>query len=193
MSTNKMNLLSLFLSLFLTLNPTSAQLRRKLPKIEQIVRNAFGQKIQQSQVGGPWYDVELGRLDGLSSTAASVEGMLPQPTENVSKLASHFAKNGLSLDDMIALSELCPKDLDPHKEIFMDPTTPGKFDNQGRGLFKSDQALFTDPRSKPTVNLWDGNGQLYNQAFVNSMNKLGPLDVKTGRDGNIRSNCETFN
>ncbi|CAN7108241.1 unnamed protein product [Brassica rapa subsp. narinosa] len=96
----------------------------------------------QIVVGGPWYDVELGRLDGLSSTAASVEGMLPQPTENVSKLASHFAKNGLSLDDMIALSdpsinatylpqlkELCPKDLDPHKEIFMDPTTPGKFDN----------------------------------------------------------------
>lgn len=55
-------------------------------------------------MGGPWYDVELGRLDGLSSTVASVEGMLPQPTDNVSKLASHFAKNGLSLDDMIALS-----------------------------------------------------------------------------------------
>lgn len=59
MSTNKMNLLSLFLSLFLTLNPTSAQLRRKLPKIEQIVRNAFGQKIQQSQVTFPPFSVSF--------------------------------------------------------------------------------------------------------------------------------------
>lgn len=48
--------------------------------------------------------MELGRLDGLSSTAASVEGMLPQPTDDVNKLTSHFAKNGLSLDDMFALS-----------------------------------------------------------------------------------------
>ncbi|CAF2067341.1 unnamed protein product [Brassica napus] len=140
----------------------------------------------QIVVGGPWYDVELGRLDGLSSTAASVEGMLPQPTDDVNKLTSHFAKNGLSLDDIInatylpQLKDLCPKDVDPRKEIFMDPITPGKFDNvyyqnlqQGRGLFKSDQALFTDPRSKPTVNLWASNGQLYNQAFVNSMIKLG--------------------
>ncbi|XP_013593161.1 PREDICTED: peroxidase 50-like isoform X1 [Brassica oleracea var. oleracea] len=293
-----MNLLSLLLPLFLSLNLSSAQLRRNFyagsfPNVEQIVRNALGQKIQQSSitvpvvlrlyfhdcfvngcdasvmiestkynkaekdhpdnlslsgdgfdaivkakqaldavpncrnkvscadiitiatrdvvniVGGPWYDVELGRLDGLSSTAASVEGMLPQPTDDVNKLTSHFAKNGLSLDDMFALSathtiglahctnvldrihgvkkdpsinatylpqlkDLCPKDVDPRKEIFMDPITPGKFDNvyyqnlqQGRGLFKSDQALFTDPRSKPTVNLWASNGQLYNQAFVN--------------------------
>uniref|UniRef100_A0A0D3A179 peroxidase n=1 Tax=Brassica oleracea var. oleracea TaxID=109376 RepID=A0A0D3A179_BRAOL len=273
-----MNLLSLLLPLFLSLNLSSAQLRRNFyagsfPNVEQIVRNALGQKIQQSSitvpvvlrlyfhdcfvngcdasvmiestkynkaekdhpdnlslsgdgfdaivkakqaldavpncrnkvscadiitiatrdvvniVGGPWYDVELGRLDGLSSTAASVEGMLPQPTDDVNKLTSHFAKNGLSLDDMIhgvkkdpsinatylpQLKDLCPKDVDPRKEIFMDPITPGKFDNvyyqnlqQGRGLFKSDQALFTDPRSKPTVNLWASNGQLYNQAFVN--------------------------
>lgn len=98
------------------------------------------------------------------------------------------------------LKDLCPKDVDRRKEIFMDPITPGKFDNvyyqnlqQGRGLFKSDQALFTDPRSKPTVNLWASNGQLYNQAFVNSMIKLGRVGVKTGRDGNIRSNCETLN
>ena len=98
------------------------------------------------------------------------------------------------------LKDLCPKDVDRRKEIFMDPITPGKFDNvyyqnlqQGRGLFKSDQALFTDPRSKPTVNLWASNGQLYNHAFVNSMIKHGRVGVKTGRDGNIRSNCETLN
>lgn len=189
--------------------------------------------------GGPQYDVELGRLDGLSSTAASVGGKLPHPTDDVNKLTSLFAKNGLSLNDMIALSgahtlgfahctkvfnriytfnkttkvdptvnkdyvtELkasCPRNIDPRVAINMDPTTPRQFDNvyyknlqQGKGLFTSDQVLFTDRRSKPTVDLWANNGQLFNQAFINSMIKLGRVGVKTGSNGNIRRDCGAFN
>ncbi|XP_023635317.1 peroxidase 50 isoform X3 [Capsella rubella] len=189
----KTNLSLLLLSLFLTFNLASAQLRRNFyagscPNVEQIVRNAVQKKAQQSIItipatlrlyfhdcfvngcdasvmiastdsnkaerdhednislagdgfdtvnkakealdavpncrnkvscadiltmatrdvvniaGGPKYDVELGRLDGLSSTAASVEGNLPHPTAGVNQLTSLFAKNGLSLNDMIALS-----------------------------------------------------------------------------------------
>ncbi|ONK64734.1 uncharacterized protein A4U43_C07F29320 [Asparagus officinalis] len=54
--------------------------------------------------GGPSYAVELGRLDGLSSTAASVTGKLPQPTFDVNQLTSMFASHGLSQADMVALS-----------------------------------------------------------------------------------------
>ncbi|KAK8962763.1 Peroxidase 50 [Platanthera guangdongensis] len=54
--------------------------------------------------GGPSYAVELGRLDGLSSTAASVNGRLPQPTFHLNQLTSIFATNGISQTDMIALS-----------------------------------------------------------------------------------------
>ncbi|GAV58725.1 peroxidase domain-containing protein [Cephalotus follicularis] len=54
--------------------------------------------------GGPHYEVELGRLDGLTSTAASVEGKLPKPTFDLNQLNSLFANNGLSQSDMIALS-----------------------------------------------------------------------------------------
>ncbi|WOL01674.1 peroxidase 51 [Canna indica] len=54
--------------------------------------------------GGPWYDVELGRLDGLRSTAASVNGRLPGPDSNVDQLTSLLAANGLSQFDMVALS-----------------------------------------------------------------------------------------
>ena len=54
--------------------------------------------------GGPKYEVELGRLDGLSSTAASVTGNLPDPSFNLNKLTSMFAKHGLNQADMIALS-----------------------------------------------------------------------------------------
>lgn len=56
------------------------------------------------QSGGPSYSVELGRLDGLSSTASSVSGKLPQPTFNLNQLNSLFGANGLDQTDMIALS-----------------------------------------------------------------------------------------
>lgn len=56
------------------------------------------------QSGGPSYAVELGRLDGLSSTAASVNGKLPEPSFNLNQLNSLFAAHGLTQTDMIALS-----------------------------------------------------------------------------------------
>lgn len=98
------------------------------------------------------------------------------------------------------LQASCPRNVDPRVAINMDPTTPRQFDNvyyknlqQGKGLFTSDQDLFTDRRSKPTVDLWASNGQLFNQAFGNSMIKLGRVGVKTGRNGNIRRDCGAFN
>lgn len=82
----------------------------------------------------------------------------------------------------------------------MDPTTPRTFDNvyfqnlkQGKGLFTSDQVLFTDPRSKPTINTWATNSQAFQTAFINAMTKLGRVGVKTGRNGNIRRDCGSFN
>lgn len=56
------------------------------------------------QAGGPSYSVELGRLDGLSSTASSVGGNLPKPNQNLDQLNALFAANGLTQADMIALS-----------------------------------------------------------------------------------------
>ncbi|KAK1299566.1 Peroxidase 51 [Acorus calamus] len=189
--------------------------------------------------GGPSYGVELGRLDGLSSTAASVNGRLPQPTFNLNQLNSLFGSHGLSQTDMIALSAahtlgfshcskfsnriynfgprgpvdptlnmgyatqlkgMCPRNVDPRIAINMDPTTPRTFDNayfknlqKGMGLFTSDQTLFVDPRSRPTVNAWAQNSAAFNQAFVTAMTKMGRIGVKTGSQGNIRRNCAAFN
>ncbi|KAE8707692.1 Peroxidase 73 [Hibiscus syriacus] len=189
--------------------------------------------------GGPSYAVELGRLDGLSSTAASVNGKLPQPTFNLNQLNSLFAANGLSQTDMIALSgahsvgfshcskfsnriysfsrqspvdptlnrayatqlqQMCPRNVDPRIAINMDPNTPRRFDNvyynnlqQGKGLFTSDQVLFTDQRSRPLVNAWATNSQAFNNAFVTAITKLGRVGVNTGKNGNIRRRCDAFN
>ncbi|CAM8921922.1 unnamed protein product [Rhodiola kirilowii] len=94
----------------------------------------------------------------------------------------------------------CPKNVDPLIAVNMDPTTPRRFDNvffknlqQGKGLFESDQILFTDGRSKPTVNNWARNATAFNEAFITAMTKLGRVGVKTGRNGNIRRDCSIFN
>ncbi|XP_057806744.1 LOW QUALITY PROTEIN: peroxidase 51-like [Salvia miltiorrhiza] len=189
--------------------------------------------------GGPTYPVELGRLDGLSSTSASVEGNLPKPSFGLDQLNKMFASNGLSQTDMIALSAahtvgfshcdrfanriynfskqnpvdptlnaeyatqlqgMCPRNVDPRVAINMDPTTPRTFDNayfknlvQGKGLFTSDQVLFTDSRSKNTVSTWASNPQALNAAFIQAITKLGRVGVKTGKNGNIRFDCGRFN
>lgn len=91
---------------------------------------------------------------------------------------------------------MCPINVDPRIAINMDPATPNTFDNAyfknlqgGRGLFSSDQVLFTDSRSKATVNQFALNGAAFNRAFVLAMTKLGRVGVLTGNQGEIRNDC----
>ncbi|KAL3525613.1 hypothetical protein ACH5RR_013985 [Cinchona calisaya] len=192
-----------------------------------------------SLAGGPSYPVELGRLDGLVSTSASVNGKLPGASFNLDQLNALFAANGLNETDMIALSgahtvgfshcnqfanriynfsrknaidpslnkayaaqlkSMCPRVVDPTIAINMDPTTPRTFDNvyyknlvQGKGLFTSDEVLFTDPRSKPTVIAWANSPQAFNDAFIAAITKLGRVGIKNSKNGNIRHDCGAFN
>ncbi|PWA86724.1 peroxidase 1 [Artemisia annua] len=168
--------------------------------------------------GGPSYPVELGRLDGLSSTAASVNGKLPKANQNLDQLNAIFAANGLNQTEMIALSGAhtlgfshCDQFLNRiynfSKENPVDPTLipsyaaelqqqcPKKnFDpNNGQGLLASDQVLFTDTRSKQTVISWANSPKDFSNAFVKAMTKLGRVGVKTGQNGNIRRDCSAFN
>ncbi|CAL5077372.1 unnamed protein product [Urochloa decumbens] len=186
--------------------------------------------------GGPSYAVELGRLDGLSSSRSSVDGKLPAPFFNLDQLNRVFAANGLSQADMIALSAghtvglahcgtfsgrlrgpsapdptmdrsyaaalqaECPANVDPRAAVSMDPVTPVAFDNQyfknlqaGKGLLSSDQVLYTDPRSRPTVDAWAQSSAAFNRAFITAMTKLGRVGIKAGAQGNIRRNCAVLN
>lgn len=54
--------------------------------------------------GGPKFNVELGRRDGLISQASRVDGNLPKPSNTLNQLNSLFSKKGLCQVDMIALS-----------------------------------------------------------------------------------------
>ncbi|EYU29642.1 hypothetical protein MIMGU_mgv11b014936mg, partial [Erythranthe guttata] len=98
------------------------------------------------------------------------------------------------------LQGMCPRNVDPRVAIDMDPTSPRIFDNayfqnlvQGKGLFTSDQVLFTDSRSRNTVTTWASNSQAFNAAFIQAITKLGRVGVKTGGNGNIRFDCGRFN
>ncbi|KAI3880258.1 hypothetical protein MKX03_031754 [Papaver bracteatum] len=189
--------------------------------------------------GGPSFNVELGRRDGLVSKASRVAGNLPEPDAHLDELNSMFRKHSLDQTDMIALSGAhtvgfshceriskrlysftpsspidpsldsnyakqllsdCPTDVDPNIAINIDPATPRRFDNmyyqnlvQGKGLFTSDQVLYTNPASRDTVNEFARNTFNFNRAFSNAMVKLGRVGVKTGNQGEIRRDCTAFN
>ena len=82
----------------------------------------------------------------------------------------------------------------------MDPVTPQTFDNKyfkslvaKKGLFTSDEVLFTNPASKPTVVRFSKKQNHFNEAFITAMRKLGRVGVKTGEVGEIRLDCTAFN
>ncbi|KAL2322817.1 hypothetical protein Fmac_027196 [Flemingia macrophylla] len=97
------------------------------------------------------------------------------------------------------LQQMCPRNVNPLIAINMDPTTPRTFDNvyyqnlqQGKGLFTSDQVLFSDARSRSTVNSFASSSSLFNANFVAAMTKLGRVGVKTARNGKIRTDCSVL-
>ncbi|ONI19952.1 hypothetical protein PRUPE_3G307200 [Prunus persica] len=92
----------------------------------------------------------------------------------------------------------CPINAD--QVINLDPETPDTFDNAyyrnlvaGKGLLSSDQVLFSDSASRPTVIDFANNPGNFNGAFITAMRKLGRVGVKTGDQGQIRTDCTTFN
>lgn len=105
---------------------------------------------------------------------------------------THFVDPTLNKTYAKELQLACPKKVDPRIAINMNPVTPKKFDNiyfknlqQGKGLFNSDQVLFTDNRTKPFVTVWANDLLAFNRSFVISMRKLGSVGIKTSREGNI--------
>ncbi|KAM7269299.1 hypothetical protein ACFE04_024796 [Oxalis oulophora] len=55
-------------------------------------------------VGGPFYDVRLGRKDGLVSEALRVDGNIAMTTMSLSQIISLFAAKGFTLQEMVALT-----------------------------------------------------------------------------------------
>lgn len=84
----------------------------------------------------------------------------------------------------------------PNAFAFLDPS-PVAFDNAlyqslqgGKGLLGSDQVLYSDPRSRGTVDYYASNQGAFFADFVAAMAKLGRVGVKTpANGGEIRRDC----
>nr|ACG42138.1 peroxidase 65 precursor [Zea mays] len=99
------------------------------------------------------------------------------------------------------LQDVCKDYLkDPTIAAFNDIMTPGKFDNmyfvnleRGLGLLSTDEELWTDPRTKPLVQLYASNPTAFFTDFGRAMEKLSLFGVKTGADGEVRRRCDAYN
>ncbi|KAM1340541.1 hypothetical protein ACFX2H_038915 [Malus domestica] len=173
--------------------------------------------------GGPFWNVLKGRKDGgVSKANESIN--LPAPTFNVSQLIQSFAKRGLGVKDLVALSgghtlgfshcssfesrlrnfssvhdvdptmnnefaqklrNKCPK---PNRDTtageLLDSTS-STFDNNyykqllaGKGVFGSDQALFSDYRTRWIVESFAKDQSVFFKEFVGSMVNLGNVNCR---------------
>ncbi|XP_022764402.1 peroxidase P7-like [Durio zibethinus] len=55
-------------------------------------------------LGGPYWDVKLGRRDARTASQAAANNSIPPPTSNLNRLISRFNALGLSTRDLVALS-----------------------------------------------------------------------------------------
>ncbi|KAK1318182.1 Peroxidase 55 [Acorus calamus] len=106
----------------------------------------------------------------------------------------------LDPDYVQKLMQDCPVGVDPAIVVDMDPTTPRVFDNayytnlvEKKGLFTSDEVLFTEPSSRGTVVGFANDNGRFGKAFAEAMVKLGRTGVKVGFEGEIRRDCTMFN
>ncbi|KAH7420704.1 hypothetical protein KP509_13G018000 [Ceratopteris richardii] len=189
-------------------------------------------------LGGPSWEVPLGRLDGRVSTASSVTGRIPGANLNAQQLTENFGALGLSLEEMVILSgahtvgfshcsqfknrlysfnstvkvdpsldpsfaqrleNKCPAS-GPDNLFPFDVVSPFKFDNSyfqdlqsGQGVLFSDQVLFQDASTRPTVELLAGSQDTFFQKFADAMIKMSAIGVKSGSDGEIRLDCTKVN
>ncbi|XP_066308832.1 peroxidase 45-like [Miscanthus floridulus] len=88
----------------------------------------------------------------------------------------------------------------PNAFAFLDPSPVG-FDNTFyqnmqvvKGLLGSDQVLYSDMRSRNTVEYYASNQGAFFGDFMTTMTKLGRIRVKTPAiDGEIRRDCRFLN
>ncbi|KAL5757087.1 hypothetical protein ACOSQ2_021833 [Xanthoceras sorbifolium] len=171
-------------------------------------------------LGGPFYQVLLGRRDARTASLSDANTKLLPPNFNLSQLLSIFQSHGLDLQDLIALSgdriynetnidtqfatskqQNCPVTGGDGNTEPLDSTTT-RFDNQYfkdllkfKGLLHSDQELFKGDgsASDQLVQKYSNDSVAFGSDFRASMIKMGNMEPLTGNNGEIRMNCRKIN
>ncbi|CAN1240708.1 Peroxidase 52 [Linum grandiflorum] len=139
-------------------------------------------------LGGPTWNVKLGRRDSRTASQSAANNGIPPPTSNLNRLTSRFnalGRNGTGDNNLAPL----------------DFQTPTSFDNRyfgnlvsQRGLLHSDQQLFSGAGSTDSiVRGYSGNEAAFKSDFASAMVKMGDISPLTGSSGEIRRNCRRPN
>uniref|UniRef100_R7W1K4 Peroxidase n=1 Tax=Aegilops tauschii TaxID=37682 RepID=R7W1K4_AEGTA len=161
--------------------------------------------------GGPYYDVLLGRRDGLKANQTGADNGLPSPFEPISSIVQKFADVGLDTKDVVVLSgnsvaiRLCTGG-DGNQTPALDVSSGDVFDKQyyhnllsKKGLLTSDQGLFSADEdvvastTKALVQTYSDDGEQFFSDFGASMVKMGSIPLPAGSAGEIRCNCRVPN
>lgn len=154
-----------------------------------------------TMVGGPYYNVYLGRKDGLVSKSSTVEGNLPRPTMNMSQIIQIFASRGFSVQEMVALSGAHTVGFSHCKEFNSGIYNYSKFersDPQYSPRFASAlQNACADYKNNPTLSVFNDimtPNKFDNMYFQNLPKGLGLLksDHALNSDPRTKSFVETY-
>ncbi|KAF4390908.1 hypothetical protein F8388_005721 [Cannabis sativa] len=187
----------LVLALFMTTVTAQSKLstnfyKNSCPNVESLVRSAVNNKFRQTFVTAPatlrlfFHDCFVRGCD------ASV--MLSSPNGNAEKdHPDNLSLAGDGFDTVIKAKAAVDRDSRCRNKVscadILALATRDVVVLQGKGLFTSDQILFTDNRSKSVVNSFASSPAAFNKAFADAMTKLGRVGVLTGTQGEIRKDC----
>ncbi|KAL0555899.1 hypothetical protein IC582_004401 [Cucumis melo] len=174
-----------------------------ISKASLVVGNLPGPNFNLSQLNTMFAKNNLTQTDMIALSGAHTVGF-SHCNRFTNRLYNFSATSKVdpSLDPNYAkkLMDACPQNVDPRVAVDMDPISPRKMDNvyyqnlkNHKGLFTSDQVLYTDPLSQATVSDFANDRNGFNKAFAAAMVRLGRVGVKTGVVGEIRKDCTTFN
>ncbi|KAJ0700450.1 putative peroxidase [Helianthus annuus] len=99
------------------------------------------------------------------------------------------------------LRALCPNGGDGSRRVALDTSSENSFGSSfyenlrnGRGVIESDAKLWSDQRTQRYVQGFLGqSGSRFNAEFGRAMVNMGNIEVKTGRQGEIRRVCTATN
>lgn len=99
------------------------------------------------------------------------------------------------------LRALCHETTNGTNWVNLETTNPDHFDNsyftslqQGKGLLQSDQELFSTPNAD-TIEIVERfrDQSVFFEAFIESMIKMGNINLLTESEGEVRANCRRIN
>ncbi|CAO2143037.1 unnamed protein product [Urochloa humidicola] len=157
-------------------------------------------------LGGPNWDVKVGRRDSTTASFSGANNNIPPPTSGLSNLTSLFAAQGLSQKDMVALSGAHTigqaRCTNFRAHVYNDTNVDGAFARtrqsacprtSGSGLLHSDQELFNGGSTDAQVQSYVSSQSAFFTDFVTGMIKMGDITPLTGSNGEIRKNCRRIN